>query len=140
MSRMRRNKGIRGEREVIDMLQPVVNTVYAKMNMEPPLLQRNTLQSDRGGFDVVGLEWLAIEVKRQESKFQNAWWQQAVMQAKGKEVALFYRCSHAPWTVRKQTPGRAVIEMTQEESLLYFAARLERALKNERVLRAIRGG
>ena len=83
MGSMARSKGQRGEREIVALLQAVVNEVYTAYNrkvistteselvqyrtLEVPLLQRNTIQSDRGGYDIVGLDWLAPEVKVPEA-------------------------------------------------------------------------
>ena len=99
---MSRNKGKRGEREVINaILQPVVNKVCAALSIEPPILQRNTLQSDCGGCDLVGLEWFAPEVKYQETSHLEQWWRQCVAQAKPHQTpVLFHRCNHAKWRVR----------------------------------------
>lgn len=95
------NKGKRGEREVIQMLQPVVNNVFELFGEEPPKLQRNTLQADDGGCDIHGLEWMALEVKYQEGQSIGAWWAQAVRQAgKTKTPILFYRRNNMPWKVR----------------------------------------
>ena len=99
-----RSKGQRGEREIIDLLQPHVNEVSIYNQMDPPLLQRNTLQSDQGGFDIVGLPMLAIEVKRVESDTPGAlasWWAQAVKQSTPTaEPILIYRMNARPWLVR----------------------------------------
>src|SRR5438045_4158293 len=73
---MSRNKGKRAERQVIDLLQPIVDHCYKEAGLKPLLLQRNTVQSDQGGFDIIGLEWLALEVKHQEILNVDAWWQQ----------------------------------------------------------------
>jgi len=89
---MSRQKGQRGERDIIKLLQPTVDEVYSSMDLDAPRLQRNTLQSDGGGFDIVGLEWMALEVKRQEKNAVNAWWAQTIEQAgKDKEPVLVYR-------------------------------------------------
>lgn len=76
-----RAKGQRGEREAIGILQPIVNQVYSLYNVDIPVLQRNTLQSDQGGYDVVGLAWLALEVKAQENVSIVRYWNQALAQA-----------------------------------------------------------
>lgn len=87
-----RNKGQRGEREVIQLLQPVVNRVFMGIGREPPKLERNLLQTREGGHDLVGLEWLALEVKRHETLQVNQWWEQTKKQAGDKKVPiLFYR-------------------------------------------------
>jgi hypothetical protein len=82
MGLMGLNKGKRAEREIVGLLQPVVNAVYAAAGITPPLLQRNTLQSDRGGYDIVGLDWFAPEVKRCETLSLRTWWEQCKGQAK----------------------------------------------------------
>lgn len=99
--KMSRNKGKRGEREIIALLQPVVSEVYTAHGLEPPVLKRNTMQSDGGGFDIHGLEWCALEVKRQETLCLPAWWRQTLRQAgPGTLPVLAYRQSREPWRVR----------------------------------------
>lgn len=98
---MSRNKGQRGEREVIQLLQPVVNEVYEAHGLEPPKLKRNTLQSDCGGSDVAGLPWLALEVKFHADIKLTQWWQQTIAQAEqGQEPVLFYRRNATRWMVK----------------------------------------
>lgn len=58
-----RSKGQRGERAVIDWLQPIVSSVCLQFAYPELTLQRNTLQSDQGGSDITGLPGFAIEVK-----------------------------------------------------------------------------
>ena len=97
MSKFSREKGKRGEREVARIIQDVVNYVFGE---NAPRIQRNTLQSDKGGFDLVGLEDFAIEVKRHEKLNVKAWWKQTVRQAgKDKIPVLFYRQNNTPWSV-----------------------------------------
>lgn len=78
---MSRNKGQRGEREVIKLLQPTVTRCYMEKGLDVPSLERNLMQSRAGGFDIVGLEWMALEVKRQEVLNVNLWWKQTCAQA-----------------------------------------------------------
>lgn len=132
-----RNKGKRGEREVVNLLQPVINEVWSHFPQagEPPLLQRNTLQSDRGGFDIVGLDWMAIEVKFQEQLNVKAWWEQCVRQAGISKVpVLFYRKSRMEWKVRlrvnlnikrKWQVQYCTVEMELQEFLEFFATQIE---------------
>lgn len=123
-----RKKGQRAEREVIELLQPIVDRIYTKNGLEPPLLQRNTLQSHAGGYDIVGLDWLALEVKFQETEHINTWWAQAKRQAKPNQVpVLIWRKSRAPWQVKMvmtAAVGKARIAMpvviSLESFLLYF--------------------
>lgn len=98
---MSRNKGQRGEREVIALLQPVLDEVYASVGLESPALARNLMQSHKGGCDLAGLDWLAIEVKYQEAGNMGSWWDQTKRQAgKDREGVLFYRKNHAKWKVK----------------------------------------
>jgi len=128
-----RSKGIRGERAIIDALQPIVDTVYASLALDAPLLQRNTLQSDRGGYDVIGLEWLAIEVKNCAALSLEAWWQQCERQARGDQTpVLFYKATRGKWRVRMLTtlycgnqplPG-VLVDIAFEAFLEWFPRRL----------------
>ena len=97
---MSRNKGKRGEREVIVLMQPVVDEVYGLHQLESPQLKRNTLQSDGGGSDIAGLPWLAVEVMYCQTFSIGRWWRQALEQAGGeREPVLLYRRNNAPWSV-----------------------------------------
>ena len=135
---MSRNKGKRGEREVIDILQPVVNKVYQAGGVEPPILQRNTLQSDRGGCDIAGLAWFAPEVKRQEGGSVGVWWRQAASQARNGQVpVLFYRRNGEKWKIRMRaylpvvegTRVGVIAEISMEAFLCYFETRLRKELQ-----------
>ena len=89
MSRASRQKGQRGEREVCKLLADKLGGEY----------KRNLMQTQDGGYDVLGLDGYAIEVKFQE-KFQiEKWWKQTVEQAEGKIPVLFFRKSHECWRV-----------------------------------------
>jgi hypothetical protein len=105
MSKMARNKGKRGEREIadifIELMQGIEKELWKKGYSEE--VKRNTLQSDRGGYDIVGIPGLAIEVKRQEVLQLGPWWQQTLDQAKGAMPVLIYRASRQPWRVRTIT-------------------------------------
>lgn len=129
-----RNKGKRGEREVVQLLQAVIDAIQTPS--EKPRLQRNTLQSDGGGMDIVGLEGFALEVKYQETLNLEAWWRQTVDQAKGRLVpVLVYRKSRTPWRVRTYgvlpTGGgyglKTVVDVSMEAFLASLKVRLERA-------------
>lgn len=98
---MSRNKGKAAERQVIQILQPVVNQVFEQYQEEPPKLQRNTLQSDGGGSDIAGLDWMALEVKWHKTPCVEQWWAQTVKQAGMKRVPiLLYRTNNQPWRCR----------------------------------------
>lgn len=102
MSKASRDKGQRGEREIVAMFVDAMQDVERDMGVaRDPLsemVKRNTLQSDRGGYDVANIPLLAVEVKRQETLNVKAWYQQAREQAKSGEMpVLFYRQSRKPW-------------------------------------------
>lgn len=134
---MSRNKGKRAEREVIGLLQPIMDAVYARRGVPEDVrvrLKRNTMQSDGGGFDVYGLEWMAPEVKHQETLHCEKWWQQCEAQAmRGQTPVLFYRRNNTKWRVRLWSQavvggGKVhcfVADMSIGDFLKYFAARFE---------------
>jgi len=87
-----RNKGHDAEREVIKIL-----TEACGKQVE---LHRNLLQTRQGGYDIVGLEWLAIEVKRQETLDVENWWKQTLKQADDNQVpVLIYRQNRKAWNI-----------------------------------------
>jgi len=134
--KMSRNKGQRGEREVISYLQPVVDRVAESYAITPPMLQRNLLQSHAGGHDVFGLHWLALEVKLCETYNLNAWWEQTLEQAQGvAEPVLWYRRSRVPWRVRmygyldRDRRERVLVDIVVEDFITYFEYRLIQEMK-----------
>jgi hypothetical protein len=97
-----RNKGQRGEREVIDILQTYVDDIRLRYRLQPVVLQRNTLQAHLGGTDIHGLPGFAFEVKFQENTQVSQWWLQTVRQAEKLNAIpiLFYRAIRQPWIVK----------------------------------------
>ena len=102
MGKMARDKGARGEREVIDLLQPIVDNAYRLAGVAAPQLKRtSSMQADGGGCDVHGIDWLALEVKRCETLQLDAWWRQCLQQAKpGQMPVLIYRQNSKQWRAR----------------------------------------
>lgn len=129
---MSRNKGKQGEREVIGILQPIVSQVYEAMGVDAPRLQRNLLQSDGGGFDILGLDWMALEVKFHKTLSVGAWWRQTLAQCGHRQTpVLFYRQNKVEWKVRcfvtMQAGGTWLTmpaTMEVQEWLRWFRARL----------------
>lgn len=107
-----RTKGAAGEREFIKLLKKAVPGVEIKRNLQ---------QSAEGGYDIIGLEMFAIEVKRQESLSVAAWWSQAVSQATvGQVPVLAFRQSRKPWRVLTSgwlNAGKAIAYCRVEISL-----------------------
>lgn len=119
-----RQKGQRAEREAIKLLQPVIDTVYAEVGQEPPMLERNQQQTNKGGYDIIGLPWLALEIKHQKVLKIEAWWEQTLRQAKGKQMpVLMYKQNNGKWRVRinQQVGQRNIpVEISVGDFLLHF--------------------
>lgn len=143
---MSRNKGQRAEREVVKLLQPVVIAAWNEVGRDGPApsLERNLMQAHKGGHDLLGLDWLAIEVKHQEQFTIASWWQQTKEQAikasqQGVvqvEPVLFYRKNNVQWRVIMygyldvQGGGRVrcPVSIAVEAFLVWFKLRLEKEL------------
>ena len=97
-----RQKGAQAEREVAK----IHNKFFAANGFvdscgEPLTLKRNQMQTFGGGYDLVGIPFLALEVKRQEKLSMGVWWRQTLRQTKqGQTPVLFYRQSRKPWEIR----------------------------------------
>lgn len=98
--RLSRNKGKRAEREIVTLLQGVVNQVYREHGKIPVVLQRNLMQSHKGGADITSLPWMAVEVKHHARQQPDAWWRQTLEQAEGRWPVLAYRGNRTVWTFR----------------------------------------
>lgn len=134
------NKGKNGEREVVNLLQPYVTRVYAGLGMEAPDLLRNQMQTAVGGYDIVGLPWLALEVKRQEQLSLNAWWAQVTKAAKPEQVpVVIFRQNRQKWQALMpawlHTGGQGHMQIraqcTLEDFLHWFEQRVLYEAKKE---------
>jgi hypothetical protein len=133
MPKASRDKGARGEREIIDLLQPIVDAAYKDAGREPPQLKRaSSMQADGGGCDVYGIDWLALEVKRCETLQLEAWWRQCMSQAQpDKQPVLIYRQNGRQWRVRlwlHDVVVTTVADIAVVDFLRYFAEALKRQL------------
>lgn len=98
MGKMARDKGARGEREVKDLY----NALFERIGYNVAMQRNSSGQADGGGYDLVGLQYLAIEVKWQETNYSKAWWSQCIAQCKeGQIPVLWYRRSRMPWRIRQ---------------------------------------
>ena len=97
-----RSKGQRGEREICKFLQEATNEVYDYHETpNAPVIERNQLQSNNGGYDLLGIDWLAPEVKMCETFLLDKWWDQTLRQCAPNQVpVLIYRKSRVKWRVR----------------------------------------
>lgn len=86
-----RQKGAAAERDVANILKD-------HLGIE---VKRNLDQWRSGGYDLVGVEGFAIEVKIAKTPLINQWWEQAKTQAAdaGLIPALFWRVDRKPWRV-----------------------------------------
>lgn len=115
---MSRNKGQRGEREGAALLMLWSNEVLAHLReayvkedsldcYEDIVFNRNLAQTREGGYDLVGLDWLAVEVKRHETLNVTGWWKQTVEQAKPDQIPfLMYRQNRTEWKFRVRINAR----------------------------------
>lgn len=93
-----KNKGANAEREAAALIVSWLEPVYSGAGLEPPTLSRNLEQVRSGGYDLVGLDWLALEVKRHENLQIESWWKQTVAQAgPGQLPVLMFRQNRSPW-------------------------------------------
>lgn len=106
-------KGKRAERSVASALNPILESICIQVGIPVMALRRNLKQTQQGGHDLDGLDWIAIEIKHHaeiKSKL-NGWWEQTLRQAgpmtdaRGvvtymKEPVLIYKANGSRWHVR----------------------------------------
>jgi hypothetical protein len=130
-----KSKGLRGEHQVIKLIQPVVDDVYLAKGLRPPEIERNLMQSKKGGHDLIGIAWLALEVKYREQTQLAEWWQQTKTQAgEDMEPVLIHRKNNAKWQVRMYgylLTGSQRIKCPVDISLEAFLTYLRTRLINE---------
>jgi hypothetical protein len=135
-----RDKGQRAERAAVALLQPIVDKVYALVEVPEaswPKLIRNLQQSQSGGFDIAGIEWLALEIKHQESLNISAWWKQTTRQAGTTRVpVLMYKRNNVAWRIMmygylpaKELSVKCPVDIALPDFLTYFENRLTNAVK-----------
>lgn len=100
-----RTKGKKGEQDIKTAFVIIMTAVEKKLWKKgvSDKVKRNTLQSDRGGDDIVGIPLLSVEVKRHENLSAiNTWWAQCKRSASRDKLmpVLIYRQNRKPWSVR----------------------------------------
>lgn len=92
MGAMQRTKGRAGEQKVVNLLKEHGFTTA----------RRNLSQTRDSGYDITGLEPLAIEVKDHKRLTPSQWWQQTTANATGQLIpVLIYHIPHTSrWEVR----------------------------------------
>lgn len=134
-----RDKGQRAERAAIALLQPVVNKVFQEMGREPPELARNLMQSRNGGFDVVGLEWMALEIKHHENLNIAQWWAQTKNQAgQGRIPVLMYKQNNVKFRIvmfgylpAGERRVRCPVDIALDAFLAYFETMVKAQLSHQ---------
>lgn len=142
-------KGKRAEREVANILNPILERCVQDVGCDPVRLKRNLSQTQQGGFDLEGLPWIAIEIKHHKSVSLGSWWKQTCDQS-GHDVAgnpivgrthrepvLIWKQHGGKWNVRMLVrleiePGRrlrAVGDITLEAFLSWFERRADVELR-----------
>lgn len=123
-------KGSSGEWEIIGILSNILVVIYREHQY--PIPENGLLQRGPNGKDIVGLSWLAPEVKRHElaeACHINTWWEQAKSQAKRNAApVLFWRTNKRAWNVRMfgrialQNGGavRCPVDITISDFLVWF--------------------
>jgi len=102
-----RGKGNRGETEVLRILQEVVDGVVEETGHPHVVIRKNRDQRySPKQYDLIGLPWLAVEVKYQEDwSGLGSWWRQVVDACgPGQAPVLFYRKNYHKWRIRMRVP------------------------------------
>lgn len=89
MGKMQRSKGQVGEREVAKKFKDDLG-IDAKRNLQ---------QTQNGGYDLAGIPFFAVEVKRHETLSIGTWWKQALKQGETMQrmPLLIYRRNREQW-------------------------------------------
>lgn len=138
-------KGKRAERDVASRLNPILLRICEDMGCDVQKLQRNLKQTQQGGYDLDGLDWLAIEIKHHKAVALPSWWRQTCGQAGCddlgtpipnrvfREPVLIWKQHGGKWNVRmigrlEIEPGRrlrAVVDISWDAFLIWFEKRVE---------------
>lgn len=141
-------KGKRAERAVAAILNPIVERVCIASGCDVQRLKRNLSQTQSGGFDLDGLDWIAIEIKHHKTVALNSWWQQTLRQAgrdmagspvgnASREPVLIWKQHGGKWNVRMLgylalEPGRRLrthVDISFDAFLIWFEKRAELEMK-----------
>jgi hypothetical protein len=129
-------KGRAGEMEILAMLSNIIKEEYSKRGWPWP--EHGVLRRGPNGKDIVGLAWLAPEVKRHETindyKLEMFWAQAKENAKNGADPVLLWRQNNSCWKVRMFgklvfCDGGAVrcpVDITYEDFLLWFKHKLAR--------------
>jgi len=131
-------KGKRAERDVARRLNESLALVCGQAGVPVARLQRNLKQVQQGGFDLDGLDWLAIEIKHHKQVSLGSWWAQTLRQATDeREPILIWKQHGGQWRVRMFSrlvieQGRllrVVADIDWESFIVWFEKRAEVEIK-----------
>ena len=108
---MSRLKGSRGELEIIKLLQPIVDEVCQEEGKVRIELIKDTRQRyEKKRYDIFGMPWMALEIKRVENQSGiSEWWRQVCRATHaGQTSVLAYRQNHRQWKIRMRVPVSVV--------------------------------
>lgn len=120
-------KGKRAERAFVNLV---------KERIEGVSLSRNLNQTVAGGFDVSGIEGLAIEIKHREQLSLNTWWKQTIRQSGDSMIPILaYRQNRVDWKIQL---GHGRQDLTLDEFIEWLAeyvTRLDETKDDYKVLK-----
>lgn len=136
MGKMARQKGARGEREAKQVLIEILAPLYARYQQDPPRIERNLMQNRSGGYDLVGLDWLALEVKRREKVELREWWEQTLRQTQeGQIPLLMWKQNYRPWRFRTRLwavrTGALTVDLDRENFEMWLRSECSWRLSRE---------
>lgn len=129
-----RAKGQRGEREIVHLLQEIMDTAHGNVgSTKIPLISRNLEQTRDGGYDI-GIYEYCVEVKRVEKPNLTAFWKQACKQAARVEgvPVLAWRLNGGSWTFKILVPiliGNSPVDTAVDMDIATFKAYLVKQIE-----------
>lgn len=103
-------KGYKGEVEAKAKFAFAMNQVETELLREgftfpagrPSLAVKRNMEQNAGAHDIVGIPFIALEVKRHEREDVATWWRQTVKNAEkaAAEPVLVWRATRRPWSCR----------------------------------------
>lgn len=138
------NNQIRGEAEICRYLQPIVDKCYQPLLRQlrlnkTPQVSLNPHDEIKGGFDILGLEWLSFSIKFDGRNRYKEWWPELLEKTESdQEPVLFYRTKQTEWfAVMKMYSDIdekrffAFAHVPLHHFLIYFEYRLKLELKEK---------
>ena len=116
-----RSKGKSGELECAKILSDELGVP----------VRRNLEQTALGGYDLLGIDGYAIEVKRAKA-YSNQWFEQALRQAIGRVPVLLYRLDRQSWKCEMRG-GDLIKELESEDEQVTLSIHAFCTIVRERI-------